>query len=97
MPTAANVLLEAWSVCDTPQRKRTAGMLGDRWPGKDFLPKESEKTSLLSALPSLSFLQCYCSFVVKRDTGCSTYMLHMFKNMTIMRCAYLDDANTFNA
>lgn len=59
MPSAANVLLEAWSVCDTPQRKRTAGMLTDRWPGKKLLPKErhglKKKNSLLSAVPSLSF------------------------------------------
>lgn len=77
MPSAANVLLEAWSVCDTPQRKRTAGMLTDRWPGKKLLPKEPhrpgkkkkerKKNSLLSAVPSLSFFLFFraASFVIK--------------------------------
>lgn len=67
MPSAANVLLEAWSVCDTPQRKRTAGMSTDRWPGKKLLPKEparSEKNPLF-CLPFPLFLSCAASFVIK--------------------------------
>lgn len=63
MPSAANVLLEAWSVCDTPQRKRTAGMRTDRWPGKKLLPKEPARPEkkkkggkkLSSVCRSLSF------------------------------------------
>lgn len=69
MPSAANVLLEAWSVCDTPQRKRTAGMLTDRWPGKKLLPKERhglKKKKLSSVCRSLAFfLSCGASFVIK--------------------------------
>ncbi len=61
MPSAANVLLEAWSVCDTPQRKRTAGMLTDRWPGKKLLPKEpalsKKKTS--SVCRSVAFFSSF--------------------------------------
>lgn len=63
MPSAANVLLEAWSVCDTPQRKRTAGMLTDRWPGKKLLPKErhglKKKKKTLFCLPFPRFLSFF--------------------------------------
>lgn len=74
MPSAANVLLEAWSVCDTPQRKRTAGMRTDRWPGKKLLPKEparpekkkkKEEKKNLFCLSLPLFLSCGASFVIK--------------------------------